>query len=146
MNQTGISDLEKRLEKLRPTSKGLWGHMQVMEMIRHCNAVNHLILSGVQSNRKSLFKQQIAKILFVKLPFRIPKNLKAPKIIQPAKEKATMESFDEEKAMYLQIIRQFPSHRFPLKMYHPAFGNLSPKEWGVAAWRHMDHHLRQFGV
>ena len=29
---------------------------------------------------------------------------------------------------------------------HPAFGTLSAKQWGVLVYRHMDHHLRQFGV
>ena len=29
---------------------------------------------------------------------------------------------------------------------HPAFGALTHKAWGVLAWRHADHHLRQFGV
>ncbi len=29
---------------------------------------------------------------------------------------------------------------------HPAFGRLSGREWGWLIYRHMDHHLRQFGV
>ena len=29
---------------------------------------------------------------------------------------------------------------------HPAFGDLTPRAWGVLVHRHMDHHLRQFGV
>ena len=29
---------------------------------------------------------------------------------------------------------------------HPAFGKLTAREWGVFGYRHMDHHLRQFGV
>lgn len=29
---------------------------------------------------------------------------------------------------------------------HPAFGHLSRRAWGVLAFRHTDHHLRQFGV
>jgi hypothetical protein len=29
---------------------------------------------------------------------------------------------------------------------HPAFGRLSRRGWGVLIYRHMDHHLRQFGV
>jgi hypothetical protein len=33
---------------------------------------------------------------------------------------------------------QFPAH--------PAFGKLTPRAWGVLAYRHLDHHLRQFGV
>jgi len=26
------------------------------------------------------------------------------------------------------------------------FGRLSAKQWGVLMYRHVDHHLRQFGV
>jgi hypothetical protein len=29
---------------------------------------------------------------------------------------------------------------------HPLFGRLSSQEWGVATYKHMDHHLRQFGA
>ena len=29
---------------------------------------------------------------------------------------------------------------------HPAFGRLARRAWGVLAYRHLDHHLRQFGV
>ncbi len=29
---------------------------------------------------------------------------------------------------------------------HPAFGPLSAHAWGVLAYRHCDHHLRQFGL
>ena len=29
---------------------------------------------------------------------------------------------------------------------HPAFGQLNGRMWGVLTWRHLDHHLRQFGV
>jgi hypothetical protein len=29
---------------------------------------------------------------------------------------------------------------------HPLFGRLSFREWGIATYKHTDHHLRQFGV
>jgi hypothetical protein len=29
---------------------------------------------------------------------------------------------------------------------HPAFGKLSTRAWGVLIYRHMDHHLKQFGA
>jgi hypothetical protein len=29
---------------------------------------------------------------------------------------------------------------------HPAFGKLSRRAWGVLIYRHMDHHLKQFGA
>jgi hypothetical protein len=29
---------------------------------------------------------------------------------------------------------------------HPVFGKMTPQAWCVFAYRHMDHHLRQFGI
>jgi hypothetical protein len=29
---------------------------------------------------------------------------------------------------------------------HPFFGRLKPDEWGILMYKHLDHHLRQFGV
>lgn len=29
---------------------------------------------------------------------------------------------------------------------HPAFGPLSPQEWARLGWKHLDHHLVQFGA
>jgi hypothetical protein len=29
---------------------------------------------------------------------------------------------------------------------HPVFGKMTPRAWGVFGYRHLDHHLRQFGV
>ena len=29
---------------------------------------------------------------------------------------------------------------------HSFFGRLTPEEWGVLSYKHIDHHLRQFGV
>ncbi|MBC7523286.1 MAG: DUF1569 domain-containing protein [Flavobacterium sp.] len=29
---------------------------------------------------------------------------------------------------------------------HPFFGKMSPSEWGVLFYKHLDHHFKQFGV
>ena len=29
---------------------------------------------------------------------------------------------------------------------HPFFGKLTTEEWDLLNWKHLDHHLRQFGV
>jgi hypothetical protein len=29
---------------------------------------------------------------------------------------------------------------------HPFFGSLTPQEWGRGMYKHLDHHLRQFGA
>jgi hypothetical protein len=32
------------------------------------------------------------------------------------------------------------------KAPHPFFGVMTPHEWDVLMWKHLDHHLRQFGA
>jgi hypothetical protein len=29
---------------------------------------------------------------------------------------------------------------------HPVFGKLTKEQWSKATWKHIDHHLKQFGV
>jgi len=42
-----------------------------------------------------------------------------------------------------QFVRRGPSAAMKV---HPLFGRLSGRAWGTLVYRHMDHHLKQFGV
>jgi hypothetical protein len=42
-----------------------------------------------------------------------------------------------------QFVRRGPAATMRV---HPVFGRLSGKAWGTLVYRHMDHHLKQFGV
>jgi hypothetical protein len=56
-------------------------------------------------------------------------------------------TWDDDLAALRSAIARFaardPASDWPR---HPAFGALDGRMWGVLAWRHLDHHLRQFGV
>jgi hypothetical protein len=45
------------------------------------------------------------------------------------------------------LVKRF-GHESPTRAWpdHPAFGTMTARQWGVIAYRQMDHHLRQFGV
>ena len=144
--QAGVNDIIFRALKLTPQSKHLWGNMKVFEMLQHCNAANKLIFHGAQSTRQNSLKQNFFKFLYLYLPLKFPKNIKAPSKLKLITDKETPQDFETERELYIELISQFPTQTLPKKMYHPAFGNLKPKEWGVVNWMHMDHHLRQFGV
>ena len=145
-DQAGVNDLIYRILKLTPETKHLCGNMEVVEMLQHCNATNKLIMQGIESDRRDSFKQKAIKIVYLNLPLKFPKNIKAPKKLKLITDKETPQNFQKEQELYIELISQFPAHTLPNKMYHPAFGNLTPKEWGILNWMHMDHHLRQFGV
>ena len=56
--------------------------------------------------------------------------------------------FEKEKQGLTDLINQFHSGgldnvgRFP----HPMFGSFTTEQWGKAMYKHVDHHLLQFGV
>jgi hypothetical protein len=57
-------------------------------------------------------------------------------------------NFDQEKVKLQNIIKEFAEGGKDKCTTHPHsfFGKLTPNEWGVGMYKHLDHHLRQFGV
>jgi hypothetical protein len=54
--------------------------------------------------------------------------------------------FEQDVAKLAEVTEEFVSRIDPVAMHHPAMGRLSAAEWGRWGYRHMDHHLRQFGL
>jgi Protein of unknown function (DUF1569) len=56
-------------------------------------------------------------------------------------------AFEADKQALLAVLRRFgetsPDRAFAP---NPVFGRLSRRGWGRLMWRHLDHHLRQFGL
>jgi hypothetical protein len=57
-------------------------------------------------------------------------------------------NFDKEKEQLKDIVLSFSKGDEEKCTTHPHsfFGKLTPKEWGIGMYKHLDHHLRQFGV
>ena len=134
-----------RVNNLKINAKPQWGEMNATEMLMHCNLCNQQILDEERLGFKTSIKQFLLRILALYLAPNFMKNLKSePR--NDAKGKIDNAYFDKEKEEFIEIINQFPNVTKELTLTHPAFGNISTKEWGIAAYKHMDHHLRQFGV
>jgi hypothetical protein len=79
-------------------------------------------------------------ILYV-LPF--PKGAPTAHELKPVE--AT--SFEEERAALLELLERIgASSRESLAPAHPLFGPMTLRDWGVATYKHSNHHLRQFGA
>jgi hypothetical protein len=67
----------------------------------------------------------------------------APELLVPD-EAASVDDIRSELVSLLELIGAGPREGYgPV---HPLFGRLSYREWGVATYKHTDHHLRQFGA
>ncbi len=134
-----------RINHLTPDSRANWGKMSVSQMLAHCQEPLKLALG------KATFKRNIFGILFGKLakktvvndqPFR--RNLPtAPSFIVKDHR-----SFEVEKSKLIELIQLFTTGGVAglTKDPHPFFGPLTTEEWNKSQWKHLDHHLNQFGV
>jgi hypothetical protein len=136
-------ELVDRLRRLTPRSSANWGRMTAPQMLAHV-ADWMLMASGelpVASKNLVLRHPPLKQLLIYVLPF--PKGVPtAPELLarRPADWQAEQDMVCDRVQSFDKL---FARNEWP---EHPAFGRISPQAWGVLAYRHTDHHLRQFGV
>ncbi|HTJ48112.1 MAG TPA: DUF1569 domain-containing protein [Cyclobacteriaceae bacterium] len=134
-----------RAQKLTPDANNLWGKMNVTEMLYHCNMANNFIFEDKVIYKRPTFKQRLLKFICFKVLVRLPRNNKQPVRIN-SKGKVKETEFIHHRNLFIETIDKFPKQNQTITSMHPRLGYLTNQEWGIIAWMHMDHHLRQFGV
>lgn len=54
--------------------------------------------------------------------------------------------FESEQSELLELVKRFGETGAITRDPHPFFGPMTAEEWDRLLWKHLDHHLRQFGV
>ena len=139
------TELINRINTLGPESQRLWGKMNVAQMLAHCKEAFKVPLSDKKMPRiflGLLVGWMIKPKLHNDAPWK--KNLPtAPNFIIKDER-----DFEKEKQALTELIDRFylggPEKvgLFP----HPMFGSFTKEQWGKAMYKHVDHHLQQFGV
>lgn len=138
------SEIISRIQKLQPTLQPQWGKMNVAQMMAHCHAPFQMYFD--QKNRRQgllglLFARRAKQKLFSDKPW--PKGLPTSKAFKIVEER----DFENEKKRLLNIVDRFATEGYTITSYtHPFFGKMSSQEWAVLCYRHLNHHLGQFGV
>jgi hypothetical protein len=134
-----------RLAKLHPNTKSLWGKMNVSQMLAHCQVPLQAALGEKQFKRTffGFVFGRIGKRQMLKAgPFK--KNLPTdPRFIVKDDR-----DFEKEKKQLQVLVHKFAIANPDMiaQKRHPFFGNMTQDEWGLLQWKHLDHHLKQFGV
>jgi len=137
-------EIRARVARLSPERKGEWGKMSAPEMVCHLAESLKMALGDLPVARKNLpIRYPPLKQLIVYLaPF--PKNAPtAPELLaRPPR------AWPADVADLQALVDRFVARGGEATTWtdHPAFGRLSRRAWGVLVYRHMDHHLRQFGA
>lgn len=142
-NADSFNELLNRVERLNKDSAPKWGKMSVAQMVWHCQGPLNIIL---EKNDYGMKPSLLAKLFFKKslyndTPWR--KGLPTAKFLKTKEYK----EFDKEKDVLVSLMNELYTQRNKEEWKaHPAFGYFTKDQWGQMQYKHLDHHLRQFGV
>lgn len=135
-----------RIRSLTPESNPHWGKMNATQMLAHCN-VPYEMIYDTKHPKPNPFMQLILKLLVKKtvtgeLPYK-KNNPTAPQFI--IKDERDFELEKNRLIKYINKTRELGENHFDKKKSH-SFGLLSKNEWNNMLYKHLDHHLTQFGA
>jgi Protein of unknown function (DUF1569) len=146
-NPQGKEKMLSRINALTPTSKALWGKMSVGQMLAHCNVAYEIVHEPGKHSPPGPVGKFFARV-FAKgtvigdRPYQQSSPTAPMFVIKDSRD------FDLEKTRLIGYInktfQQGAAHYDGLE--NMTFGKLSSREWNTLFSKHLDHHLRQFGV
>ncbi|HMD47947.1 MAG TPA: DUF1569 domain-containing protein [Bryobacteraceae bacterium] len=139
------ASLCERIGKLTADSPRQWGQMTAHEMVCHLND-SLLVGSGEKyaSPDTNLIKRSVVKWIALHTQMQWPKGVATrPEMLQGQGGTAPADWSRDCDALVRGISAFAAREKFGV---HPIFGVMSREDWLIWAYRHVDHHLRQFGV
>ncbi len=136
-------ELLSRLDRVTAGSRPRWGKMNAEQMLAHLVEAMRMALGEFNTRPKRMLTRYppLRQLFVYWLPW--PKGAPTARELLPL-DRREIEDSKRELARLVNVIAERPSEAaWP---DHPAFGKLSRRGWGVLGWRHIDHHLRQFGL
>jgi hypothetical protein len=143
-NSTDNAEFIDRIDKLSPSSQAVWGKMNVSQMLAHCQVIIQVALGELRP------KRGLMGYLFGRIALKQIVNDQPLKLNLPTFKEAKItdvKTFSSEKAALKQLVKKLADGPEVItKTPHPFFGPLTIDEWDTLQAKHLDHHLRQFGV
>jgi hypothetical protein len=145
-DETCRSELISRVESIKGDEVPAWGKMSLEQMLSHLVQSGDMPFERVMDDHSNVFSRNLLKplVLYV-LP--IPKDVKVGPELDQQQDGRKPQGFDNDKAALIESLKKLGTlpDGHDCKG-HPFFGPMTAKQWGVMAYKHIDHHLRQFGV
>lgn len=135
-------ELINRINMLHENSTAQWGRMTVYQMLKHCKLWEEMIL-GRQCYKRAFLGRVFGKMALKEiLNDENPLRRNTPTIPE-LKIREREGIFSIEKTQWISLIREHEHFSNP-GLVHPFFGKMTSDQVGCLAYKHADHHLRQF--
>jgi hypothetical protein len=143
---TMVEEVKGRLAQMRPDSARSWGKMTPAQAVAHCSAGMEWAL-GDTTPPRLLLGRIIGGVIKPKVlgddePMRRNSPTVKGLVVNDDRE------LGKERERLRGLIDRFVAGGAEGCTAHPHsfFGRLTPQEWATLMYKHLDHHLRQFGV
>ena len=141
-----IATLCRRIDAISSEARPQWGKMSAAQMLAHVRlAMEQTLQPTQQAGQSTWFRRNVVKYLALYV-LPIPRNITG----MPSELFAsTPEELERERTACKAMVQRLAEHCHTggaLTAVHPLFGPLTTGQWQAMHVKHMDHHLRQFGV
>jgi hypothetical protein len=141
-----VEEVKERMAQLRPDSERLWGKMNAAQALAHCSSAVEWAVGDRIPPRMFLGRimGRIVKPLVLGNNEPMRRNSPTAKDLVVRDER----DLEAERGRLRGLIDRFAAAGPKGCTTHPHsfFGRLTPEEWATLMYKHLDHHLRQFGV
>ena len=142
-DKTTRTGLINRIHTLNENSAAQWGKMNIYQMLKHCILWLEMILG--KKDYKQKFMGRVFGKMFLKAAIKddSPMKRNAPTLPE-FKNLGENGNIDELKMEWIRLIEEH-EHFSNTDFVHPFFGKMTKEQIGIHVYKHIDHHLRQFG-
>lgn len=140
-----LQEIESRIGKLTAESKPVWGKMNSAQMLEHC-ARGLDLATGRANPPRALIGRLIGSFMKKKFYNDSPWAKNIP--TDPSFLVSEFQEFEQAKNRLLTLAKEFSEGGETKCSRHPNpfFGKLTPAQQGLGQYKHLNHHLEQFGV
>jgi hypothetical protein len=139
-------ELINRINKLSEKNTSRWGKMNIYQMVKHCATWEEWIVG----KNKPSYKQEFIGKIFGKIALKrmiknenpLDRNVPTSKQFKSIEKEGDIQAQQQK---WIALIREYENYSNP-GFIHDFFGRMTKEQIGVLAYKHSDHHLRQFGA
>ena len=144
-NRQNENEFIDRILSLSHSSKPIWGKSNVFQMVKYCILSEHMYLGKTRNKR--LFIGRIFGSFALKSMLKNSKQLNKNQPTHPIFKITENGDLEPQKKIWINQIKEYNKPKVDFSDFsHPFFGKMNKVQMGQAIYKHIDHHLRQFGV
>lgn len=142
-----LDEVLARLRRIGTDSERRWGTMTAHEMICHLSDSFRAVMGerAASTVPARALTRRLVRFIALHLPFRWPQGIPTMAEVDPKRLGTRPAAFEADREALVELAKRFAASDARYAE-HPMFGAMPRRDWLIWGYRHMDHHLRQFGV